>query len=180
MRGLLDALERARRLSGRRARRVAAREAKRFLAGPRRRGRETTRGHALLQLGVLRTSPLPRRRRALVDRPRESGRLSPASSTSPRGVGRTPGAGRRDRVRPPQRALPAQARPRRSTRGAPTAAAREWLDRSWAITHPFGTGGVYPNFPEDGLDPWAREYLGPNRERLLSVKRRYDPDGVFG
>ena len=64
--------------------------------------------------------------------------------------------------------------------GGPVAGAREWLDRSWAITHPFGTGGVYPNFPEDGLDPWAVEYLGANRERLLALKRRYDPEGVFG
>ena len=37
-----------------------------------------------------------------------------------------------------------------------------------------------PNFPEDGLDPWAAEYLGANRERLLELKRRYDPEGVFG
>jgi FAD/FMN-containing dehydrogenase len=64
--------------------------------------------------------------------------------------------------------------------GGPVAEARAWLDRSWEITHPFGTGGVYPNFPEDGLDPWAVEYHGPNRERLLELKRRYDPDGVFG
>ena len=63
--------------------------------------------------------------------------------------------------------------------GTPPAAAREWLDRSHAITHPYGTGGVYPNFPEDGLDPWAVEYHGANRARLLEVKRRYDPEGVF-
>ena len=63
--------------------------------------------------------------------------------------------------------------------GTPPAAAREWLDRSHAITHPYGTGGVYPNFPEDGLDPWAVEYHGGNRARLLDVKRRYDPEGVF-
>ena len=69
--------------------------------------------------------------------------------------------------------------PRRSTRARRGRGAR-WLDRSWAITHPFGTGGVYPNFPEDGLDEWAVEYHGPNRERLLEVKRRYDPEGVFG
>jgi len=42
-----------------------------------------------------------------------------------------------------------------------------------------GTGGKYPNFPEDDLDPWAPEYLGANRERLLELKRRYDPEGVF-
>ena len=64
--------------------------------------------------------------------------------------------------------------------GGPVDDARAWLDRSWAITHPFGTGGVYPNFPEDGLDPWAPEYLGANRERLLALKRRYDPEGVLG
>jgi FAD/FMN-containing dehydrogenase len=63
--------------------------------------------------------------------------------------------------------------------GGPVAEARAWLDRSWAITHPFGTGGVYPNFPEDELDPWAVEYLGANRERLLQVRGRYDPDGVL-
>ena len=63
--------------------------------------------------------------------------------------------------------------------GGPVTEAREWLDRSYAITHPYGTGGAYPNFPEDGLDPWAAEYLGANRERLLELKRRYDPDGVF-
>ena len=60
------------------------------------------------------------------------------------------------------------------------AAAREWLARSWALAHPSGTGGVYPNFPDDDLDDWDAAYHGANRERLLAVKRRYDPDGVFG
>lgn len=44
----------------------------------------------------------------------------------------------------------------------------------------FETGGVYPNFPEPGLDDWGSEYHAGNRERLLAVKRRYDPDDVFG
>jgi FAD/FMN-containing dehydrogenase len=63
--------------------------------------------------------------------------------------------------------------------GGPVAEARAWLGGSFAITHPYGTGGHYPNFPEDDLDPWAVEYHGPNRERLLELKRRYDPDRVF-
>jgi FAD/FMN-containing dehydrogenase len=63
--------------------------------------------------------------------------------------------------------------------GEPADAARAWLDRSYAITHPYGTGGAYPNFPEDGLDAWAPEYLGANRERLLALKERYDPERVF-
>jgi FAD/FMN-containing dehydrogenase len=63
--------------------------------------------------------------------------------------------------------------------GAPVAEARAWLDEAYAITHPYGTGGKYPNFPEDDLDPWAVEYHGANRDRLLELKWRYDPDRVF-
>ena len=58
--------------------------------------------------------------------------------------------------------------------------ARDWLARSWEIAHPAGTGGVYPNFPDSDLDDWDAAYHGANRERLLAVKRRYDPNGVFG
>ena len=59
-------------------------------------------------------------------------------------------------------------------------AAADWVDRSWALVHPYGTGGAYPNFPEPGLDTWSRRYHGANLERLLDVKARYDPDGVLG
>ena len=58
-------------------------------------------------------------------------------------------------------------------------AARAWLERSFAIVHPHGTGGVYPNFPEEGLEDWPRAYYGANLERLVAVKERYDPGDVF-
>ena len=58
------------------------------------------------------------------------------------------------------------------------AAAREWLARSWEIVHPYGSGGVYPNFPDPDL-PAPAAYLGPNLERVRAVKAQYDPDGVF-
>jgi FAD/FMN-containing dehydrogenase len=64
--------------------------------------------------------------------------------------------------------------------GGDEAAALRWLERSWAVAHPWGAGGVYANFPEPDLDPWSPAYHGANRERLLAVKRRYDPDRVFG
>jgi FAD/FMN-containing dehydrogenase len=64
--------------------------------------------------------------------------------------------------------------------GAPDGAARDWLARSWEIAHPSGTGGVYANFPDSDLDDWDAAYHGANRERLLAVKRRYDPENVFG
>lgn len=66
--------------------------------------------------------------------------------------------------------------------GAPEAAeqaARDWLARSWELVHPCGSGGVYPNFPDPELDDPARAYYGANCERLLRVKARYDPEGVF-
>jgi hypothetical protein len=58
-------------------------------------------------------------------------------------------------------------------------AEREWLARSWALVHPWGSGGVYPNFPDPDLVDPGRAYHGANLERLLRVKERYDPDNVF-
>jgi FAD/FMN-containing dehydrogenase len=58
-------------------------------------------------------------------------------------------------------------------------AAHDWLRRSWAGVHPWGSGGVYPNFPDPDVDDWARAYHGANHERLSRVKARYDPDDVF-
>ena len=57
--------------------------------------------------------------------------------------------------------------------------ARQWLQRSWTVVHPLGSGGIYPNFPEPDRDPWSPAYLGANRDRLLQVKARYDPGDVF-
>jgi FAD/FMN-containing dehydrogenase len=50
---------------------------------------------------------------------------------------------------------------------------RAWIDAAWELAHPFGTGGVYPNFPEPDLDPWSPEHLGVNRERMLAVRAAY-------
>jgi FAD/FMN-containing dehydrogenase len=58
-------------------------------------------------------------------------------------------------------------------------AARDWLSRSWALVHPWGSGGVYPNFPDPDLEDPARAYHGGNLERLARVRERYDPDGFF-
>jgi FAD/FMN-containing dehydrogenase len=58
-------------------------------------------------------------------------------------------------------------------------AARDWLARSWALVHPWGSGGVYPNFPDPDLQDWARAYHGTNYERLRRVKAAYDPGGFF-
>ncbi len=62
---------------------------------------------------------------------------------------------------------------------APADPARRWLDRSWELTHPYGTGGVYPNFPDPDLADPAGAYYGANRARLEKVKAAYDPENVF-
>ncbi|MEU4448576.1 FAD-binding oxidoreductase [Actinosynnema sp. NPDC050801] len=67
----------------------------------------------------------------------------------------------------------------------PNGAARrgpEVLDRlaaAWAITHPWGTGRVYPNFPDPAQVDWLTAYYGANADRLRAVKAHYDPDDVF-
>jgi FAD/FMN-containing dehydrogenase len=53
-----------------------------------------------------------------------------------------------------------------------------WVRRVWEDTAPFASGGVYVNALDAGRsvrDAYAEEVW----ERLVAVKRRYDPDGVF-
>jgi FAD/FMN-containing dehydrogenase len=54
-----------------------------------------------------------------------------------------------------------------------------WLARSWNLVHPWGSGGVYPNFPDPELGDPATAYYGTNRERLMRVKAAYDPGHLF-
>jgi FAD/FMN-containing dehydrogenase len=65
------------------------------------------------------------------------------------------------------------------TPGDDPAPARAWLRRSYAITHPHGTGGTYPNFPDLDLEDPLLAYHGGNLARLRELKAEYDPDGVF-
>ena len=62
---------------------------------------------------------------------------------------------------------------------AERSAARDWLARSWALVHPWGSGRVYPNFPDPDLQDWAHAYHGTNYDRLRRVKAAYDPGGFF-
>jgi FAD/FMN-containing dehydrogenase len=60
-----------------------------------------------------------------------------------------------------------------------TERARDWLTRAWALAHPWGSGHVYPNFPDPDLENPGHAYYGTNYDRLLHVKRTYDPDSLF-
>jgi hypothetical protein len=49
-------------------------------------------------------------------------------------------------------------------------AARRRLELSWATIAPFGTGRVYPNFPDPDHTLPATAYHGGNHERLRRIQ----------
>jgi hypothetical protein len=55
-----------------------------------------------------------------------------------------------------------------------------WLADGWDAVRSWATGGVYPNFPQPELDPLSAAYHQGNRDRVVRVKRRYAPEGLFG
>jgi Berberine and berberine like len=62
-----------------------------------------------------------------------------------------------------------------ATRGT----ARQWVARSRACVHPWGSGRVYPNFPDPDLADWTEAYYAGNFPRLAAAKQAYDPDRLF-
>ena len=55
-----------------------------------------------------------------------------------------------------------------------------WLDEFYGDI--FGAtppAHSYQNFPDPTLTDWRRAYYGANYDRLVRVKRRYDPAGFF-
>jgi len=53
-----------------------------------------------------------------------------------------------------------------------------WVRSTWEATRPYASGGVYVN-ALDAERPVREAYSDEVWERLLAVKRRYDPDGAF-
>ncbi len=60
----------------------------------------------------------------------------------------------------------------------PLEPAIEWVRRLWDAAAPFATDGVYVN-ALDSDRPVREAYAEDVWDRLVAVKRRYDPDGVF-
>jgi FAD/FMN-containing dehydrogenase len=60
----------------------------------------------------------------------------------------------------------------------PVGPVRDWVRRMWDDTAGFATGGVYVN-AVDPDRPVRDAYADDVWERLVAVKRRYDPDGAF-
>ena len=59
-------------------------------------------------------------------------------------------------------------------------AAKSWAEQYWQQLHPTSAGGGYVNMmmENDGRDRVRAAYRG-NYERLVHVKRRYDPANLF-
>ena len=64
------------------------------------------------------------------------------------------------------------------TRGEDPAPNVKWGRELAAALRPYATGAVYVNALADEPDRVQAAY-GANWERLVEVKRRYDPDNVF-
>jgi FAD/FMN-containing dehydrogenase len=55
----------------------------------------------------------------------------------------------------------------------------EWLDDLGASMRPFVSGSAYQNFIDRTQPNWQEAYYGANFDRLVRVKRKWDPDEVF-
>jgi FAD/FMN-containing dehydrogenase len=54
-----------------------------------------------------------------------------------------------------------------------------WAKDYWAAVHPYSLGGAYVNFMMDaGVDRIKATYRD-NYDRLVEIKRKYDPDNFF-
>jgi Berberine and berberine like len=58
-------------------------------------------------------------------------------------------------------------------------AALSWLQSTHAALRPYTTGAAYQNYIDPALSGWRQAYYGANLDRLVDVRRKYDPDRVF-
>ncbi len=55
----------------------------------------------------------------------------------------------------------------------------QWSRQSWQALQPFASQRAYVNFLSDEGTARVRAAYGPNYERLVALKTKYDPDNVF-
>jgi FAD/FMN-containing dehydrogenase len=54
-----------------------------------------------------------------------------------------------------------------------------WMQSQYRAVAPYTSGRAYQNYIDPTLTSWRRAYYGRNYDRLVDVKKRYDPDEVF-
>jgi FAD/FMN-containing dehydrogenase len=57
--------------------------------------------------------------------------------------------------------------------------AMAWVDNAWSAMRPFWSAGTYVNYLSRDDQDAVRASYGPNYQRLVELKRRYDPDNIF-
>jgi len=55
----------------------------------------------------------------------------------------------------------------------------QWTRESWQALQPFVLEGSYGNYVADEGDTFARAAYGPNYERMVELKNKYDPTNLF-
>jgi FAD/FMN-containing dehydrogenase len=56
---------------------------------------------------------------------------------------------------------------------------KQWTRECWEAVRPFLVAGSYGNYVADEGDVIAREAYGPNYDRLVALKNKYDPTNFF-
>jgi FAD/FMN-containing dehydrogenase len=54
----------------------------------------------------------------------------------------------------------------------------DWVEKLRRSMQPY-TRGAYVNYVDERITDWLQEYYGPNLERLVAVKKQYDPENLF-
>lgn len=55
----------------------------------------------------------------------------------------------------------------------------QWTRQCWHAMNPFLVSGSYVNYVSDEGDTFAHAAYGPNYERLVTLKNKYDPTNFF-
>jgi Berberine and berberine like len=55
----------------------------------------------------------------------------------------------------------------------------QWTRQCWDAVRPFLASGSYVNYVSDEGDAFARAAYGPNYDRLVTLKKKYDPTNFF-
>ncbi|HVD89623.1 MAG TPA: BBE domain-containing protein, partial [Jatrophihabitantaceae bacterium] len=55
----------------------------------------------------------------------------------------------------------------------------EWIRATFDAVAPYTANAVYMNYLGDDEGERVRAAYGPNWDRLVTLKRRWDPDNVF-